>query len=120
MMSMRRGGTGAAGVARPVVIRRRSLLSDEPGLHAAIMNHDQWRAKGPCPVGVPQRILLASVRYSTMTLTMGSVRRHHVVEFHEGRRIAWKPAERRAEPARASVAMGARAAATRRAHWLSQ
>ena len=29
----------------------------------------------------------------TMTLTMGSVRENHVVEFHEGRRIAWKPAE---------------------------
>lgn len=28
-----------------------------------------------------------------MTLTMGSVRENHVVEFEEGRRIAWKPAE---------------------------
>lgn len=28
-----------------------------------------------------------------MTLTMGSVRENHVVEFVEGRRIAWKPAE---------------------------
>lgn len=29
----------------------------------------------------------------TMTLTMGSVRVNHVVEFAEGRLIAWKPAE---------------------------
>jgi uncharacterized protein YndB with AHSA1/START domain len=29
----------------------------------------------------------------TMTLTTGSVRENHVVEFVEGRRIAWKPAE---------------------------
>ncbi len=29
----------------------------------------------------------------TMTLTMGSVRENHVVEFEEGRRIAWTPAE---------------------------
>ena len=29
----------------------------------------------------------------TMTLTKGSVRQNHVVEFVEGRRIAWKPAE---------------------------
>jgi len=28
-----------------------------------------------------------------MTLTNGSVRENHVVEFDEGRRIAWKPAE---------------------------
>ncbi len=29
----------------------------------------------------------------TMTLTGGSVRENHVVEFEEGRRIAWRPAE---------------------------
>ena len=29
----------------------------------------------------------------TTTLTTGSVRENHVVEFHEGRRIAWLPAE---------------------------
>ena len=29
----------------------------------------------------------------SMTLTKGSVRENHVVEFVEGRRIAWKPAE---------------------------
>jgi uncharacterized protein YndB with AHSA1/START domain len=34
----------------------------------------------------------------TMTLTMGSVRENHVVEFDEGRRIAWRPAEPGQEP----------------------
>jgi len=29
----------------------------------------------------------------TMTLTRGQVRENHVVEFEEGRRIAWQPAE---------------------------
>src|SRR5580693_6167241 len=29
----------------------------------------------------------------TMTLTRGDVRENHVVEFEEGRRIAWTPAE---------------------------
>jgi uncharacterized protein YndB with AHSA1/START domain len=29
----------------------------------------------------------------TMTLTIGSVRENHVVEFEESRRIAWRPAE---------------------------
>ncbi|SNS42740.1 Uncharacterized conserved protein YndB, AHSA1/START domain [Geodermatophilus saharensis] len=29
----------------------------------------------------------------TMTLTGGNIRENHVVEFEEGRRIAWRPAE---------------------------
>jgi uncharacterized protein YndB with AHSA1/START domain len=28
-----------------------------------------------------------------MTLTLGSIRENHVVEFEEGRRIAWRPSE---------------------------
>lgn len=35
----------------------------------------------------------------TMTLTRGSVRENHVVEFDEGRRIAWRPADPGQEPA---------------------
>jgi uncharacterized protein YndB with AHSA1/START domain len=35
----------------------------------------------------------------TMTLTMGSVRHNHVVEFEEGRLIAWRPSEPGQEPA---------------------
>jgi uncharacterized protein YndB with AHSA1/START domain len=34
----------------------------------------------------------------TMTITRGGVRENHVVEFDEGRRIAWKPAEPGQEP----------------------
>lgn len=34
----------------------------------------------------------------TTTLTMGSTRENHVVEFEEGRRIAWRPAEPGEEP----------------------
>src|SRR5664279_2187287 len=34
----------------------------------------------------------------TMTLTSGGVRENHVVEFVEGRRIAWQPAEPEQEP----------------------
>jgi uncharacterized protein YndB with AHSA1/START domain len=33
-----------------------------------------------------------------MTTTKGSVRENHVVEFEEGRRIAWRPAEPGAAP----------------------
>jgi uncharacterized protein YndB with AHSA1/START domain len=34
----------------------------------------------------------------TMTITMGSVRENHVVEFEEGRLIAWRPSEPGREP----------------------
>lgn len=34
----------------------------------------------------------------TMTTTEGNVRENHVVEFDEGRRIAWRPAEPGQEP----------------------
>ncbi len=34
----------------------------------------------------------------TMTLTKGMVRENHVVEFEEGRRVAWRPAEPGATP----------------------
>ena len=34
----------------------------------------------------------------TMTLTMGAIRENHVVEFDEGRRIAWMPAEQGQRP----------------------
>jgi uncharacterized protein YndB with AHSA1/START domain len=34
----------------------------------------------------------------TMTLTNGNLRENHVVEFEEGHRIAWLPAEPGAEP----------------------
>ena len=34
----------------------------------------------------------------TMTTTNGHVRENHVVEFDEGRRIAWKPAEPGGQP----------------------
>ena len=34
----------------------------------------------------------------TMTLTKGSLRENHVVEFEEGRRIAWRPAEPGQQP----------------------
>ena len=41
-----------------------------------------------------------------MTLTTGSVRESRVVEFKEGRRIAWRPAELGQTTARAPVEMG--------------
>lgn len=34
----------------------------------------------------------------TMKLTLGSIRENHVVEFEEGRRIAWRPSEEGRRP----------------------
>ena len=34
----------------------------------------------------------------TMTITKGSVRENHIVEFEEGRRIAWRPSEQGKQP----------------------
>jgi len=34
----------------------------------------------------------------TMTTTKGNIRENHVVEFEEGRRVAWRPAEPGQEP----------------------
>jgi uncharacterized protein YndB with AHSA1/START domain len=44
-----------------------------------------------------QRVRAAGDMF-TMTTTKGSVRENHVVEFTEGRRIAWRPAEPGGEP----------------------
>ena len=45
----------------------------------------------------------------TMRLTRGAIRENHVVEFEEGRRIAWTPAEPGQCTAWAPVAVGTRA-----------
>ncbi len=44
-----------------------------------------------------QRIRAVGEVFST-TLTNGKVRENHVVEYAEGRRVAWRPAEPGAEP----------------------
>lgn len=45
----------------------------------------------------PRRIR-ATGEVFTMVLTRGGVRTNHIVEFTEGRRIAWRPSEPGAEP----------------------
>ncbi len=44
-----------------------------------------------------QRVRQAGAVF-TMTLTTGAIRENHVVEFEEGRRIAWTPAEQGRRP----------------------
>lgn len=55
--------------------------------------HSSWDGNvnlAKAPAG--QRVTAVGDIFVT-TLTMGSVRENHVVEFDEGRRIAWMPAE---------------------------
>ncbi|MGV9797761.1 SRPBCC family protein [Mycobacterium sp. NPDC003449] len=48
------------------------------------------------PLG--QRRVRAVGDVFTMNITQGGVRENHIVEFEEGRRIAWRPSEQGKEP----------------------
>jgi uncharacterized protein YndB with AHSA1/START domain len=53
----------------------------------------QWDGNDNLASAAPGQRVHAVGDVFSMTLTMGSVRENHVVEFTEGRLIAWKPAE---------------------------
>ena len=67
------------------------LIAD-PALQPAWDGNDNLRS------AVPGQRVRAVGDVFTMTLSKGSVRENHVVEFEEGRRIAWRPSEVGAEP----------------------
>lgn len=62
------------------------LIAD-PSLHPSWDGNDNLAAAEP-----GQRVHRVGDAF-TMTLTLGTVRLNHVVEFEEGRRIAWRPSE---------------------------
>jgi uncharacterized protein YndB with AHSA1/START domain len=53
----------------------------------------RWDGNDNLKEAVPGQRVRAVGDVFTMRLTIGSVRENHVVDFVEGRRIAWKPAE---------------------------
>jgi len=53
----------------------------------------RWDGNENLKEAAPGQRVRAAGDVFTMRLTMGSVRENHVVDFVEGRRIAWKPAE---------------------------
>ncbi|MGY1838656.1 MULTISPECIES: SRPBCC family protein [unclassified Modestobacter] len=58
----------------------------------------RWDGNDNLAAAAPgQRVRAVGEVFST-TLTTGAVRENHVVEFDEGRRIAWRPAEPGQEP----------------------
>jgi len=81
----------------PRVVSVSREISAEPGrifeLIADPAQQPSWDGNdnlAQAPAG--QRVRRAGEVF-TMTLTRGMIRENHVVEFEEGRRIAWRPAE---------------------------
>lgn len=58
----------------------------------------QWDANDNLVEAPPGQRVRGAGDVFTMTTTKGNVRENHVVEFEEGRRIAWLPAEPGKEP----------------------
>jgi uncharacterized protein YndB with AHSA1/START domain len=88
--------------AQPRVVMASREIAAGPerifGLIADPAQQPRWDGNGnlaSAPAG--QRIRRTGDVFA-MTLTGGSVRENHVVEFDEGRRIAWLPAEAGQEP----------------------
>lgn len=55
--------------------------------------HPRWDGNENLAEAQPGQRVRAVGEVFSMTLTRGSVRENYVVEFDEGRRIAWRPAE---------------------------
>ena len=58
----------------------------------------RWDGNGNLAAAPSGQRIRAAGEIFTMRLAKGSVRENHVVEFEEGRLIAWKPAEPGEEP----------------------
>ncbi|MPY77834.1 MAG: polyketide cyclase [Actinophytocola sp.] len=58
----------------------------------------RWDGNDNLAEAPPGQRVRAAGEVFTNTLTTGGVRENHVVEFDEGRRIAWRPAEPGKEP----------------------
>lgn len=85
-----------------IVSASREIAADAAEIFELIADPSEqprWDGNDNLAVAPPgQRVRAVGDRF-TMGLTMGSSRENHVVEFEEGRRIAWLPAEPGREPA---------------------
>ena len=82
----------AVSVEIPVTAERIFALIADPA------QHPRWDGNDNLATAPPGQRVHAAGDVFTMTLTKGSVRENHVVEFKEGRRIAWRPAEPGQQP----------------------
>lgn len=67
-------------------------------LIAEPMQQPLWDGNDNLSEGRPGERVRSVGDMFAMTTTIGNIRENHVVEFAEGRRIAWKPAEPGQEP----------------------
>src|SRR3954470_19116004 len=86
----------------PRIARASREIAADPGrifeLIADPAQQPNWDGNDNLAVAASGQRVRAVDEVFTMTLTRGSVRENHVVEFDEGRRIAWRPAEPGQEP----------------------
>jgi uncharacterized protein YndB with AHSA1/START domain len=79
-----------------VVTASREIAAGADRIFALIADPSEqprWDGNDNLKEAAPGQRVRAVGDVFTMRLTMGSVRENHVVDFVEGRRIAWRPAE---------------------------
>lgn len=84
-----------------VVTSRREIAAGAGRIFALIADPAQqprWDGNDNLAEAEPGQRVHGTGDVFTMKLTQGTVRENHVVEFEEGRRIAWLPAEPGSEP----------------------
>lgn len=88
--------------AEPHVTSASREITAEPGpifeLIADPAKQPRWDGNGNLADAADGQRVRGTGEVFAMTLTNGAVRHNHVVEFEEGRRIAWMPSEPDLEP----------------------
>jgi uncharacterized protein YndB with AHSA1/START domain len=77
-----------------VVTASREIAADPERIFALIADpalQPRWDGNDNLGSAAPGQRVRATGEVFRMTLTGGSIRENHVVEFEEGRRIAWRP-----------------------------
>ncbi|MPY82075.1 MAG: polyketide cyclase [Actinophytocola sp.] len=84
-----------------VVSASRTIAADADRIFELIADPAQqprWDGNDNLATAAPGQRVRAIGEIFTNTITTGDVRENHVVEFDEGRRIAWRPAEPGQQP----------------------
>jgi uncharacterized protein YndB with AHSA1/START domain len=79
-----------------IVAASREVAASADRIFALIadpMEQPRWDGNDNLKAAPPGQRVRAVGDVFTMRLSLGSIRENHVVEFVEGRRIAWRPAE---------------------------
>lgn len=84
-----------------VVSASRDIRADSAAIFELLVDPSQqprWDGNDNLSTARPGQRVRAVGEVFTMRLTRGSLRENHVVEFDEGRLVAWRPAEVGGEP----------------------